>query len=114
MTMTSTDIREDELNSALSLAIQQTQIVMLENIEDDLNGKNNARREINSNEAYFVEFVDNFQALISTDTKYKLLAYYIDYEKGIISVGAEGTYHTILGTERVISSRKTSIIDLPA
>ena len=106
------NIRRNELNECLSLAMTSTQIVMMENIEDIVYGTNNCRKKISSNDAYIQEFLDNFTLLVSTKTKYEVKVYAIDYKLGLLSVGIEGKFQTLNGVEKTFSSRKTSIIDV--
>ena len=106
------NIRRDELNQCISMAMTSTQIVMMENIDDQILGTNNCRKKITSNEEYLDEFKSNFHVLISTNTDYTIHVYAIDYTTGLLSIGVEGQFLTLNGMKKTFSSRKTSVIDV--
>ena len=110
--MMSFNIRRNELNECISLAMTSTQIVMMENIEDEVYGTNNCRRKIESNDEYIQEFANNFYVLITTNTDYEIKVYAIDYTCGLLSIEIEGKFRTLSGLEKEFTSRKTSIIEV--
>ena len=109
--MVSLNIREDELNTIVSMAISNTQLVMQEIIEDELYQTTNARM-ILDDEKYFELFMDNLDTLISTDSVYEARLLAIDYTKGLIDVEVDLKYRSIDGSLKVLSTRKTSIVDV--
>ncbi len=106
------NIRRDELNQCISMAMTSTQIIMMENIEDQILGTNNCRKKITSNKEYLDEFKNNFHVLTSTNTDYKIHVYAIDYTTGLLSIGVEGQFLTLNGIKKKFNSRKTSVIDM--
>ena len=106
------DVRQDELNSCISTAMTSTQIVMQEQIEDQAFGTEARRKSINSNEQYVEEFSLNFYKLVTTDTKYRIRVYGVDYKKGLLDIGVEGSFKMLNGNMKVIKARKTSIVDI--
>ena len=106
------NVRRDELNHCISMAMTNTQIIMAENIEDTLYGTNNHRKSIESNNEYIEEFACNFHVLVTTNTKYEIYVYAIDYTTGLLSVEVEGTFLTINGVEKKFRSRKTSVVEV--
>ena len=109
--MVSLNIREDELNTIVSMAISNTQLVMQEIIEDELYQTTNARM-ILDDEKYFELFMDNLDTLISTDSVYEVRLLAIDHTKGLIDVEVDLKYRGIDGSLKVLSTRKTSIVDV--
>lgn len=110
-------IREDELNTISSQAISTTQISAREQIEDRLYNVENARCRVdnscfNSNEDYLNDLKRNLKALITTNSKYEIKVYGIDYEKGLLDVEICCTYKQITGQEKTLSTRKTSIVEV--
>ena len=110
--MMSYNVRRDELNRCISVAMTNTQIVMMENIEDKMYGTSNSRKQIISNDDYLEEFAHNFYMLISTNTNYEIRVYAIDYTVGLLSVEVEGSFYTLNGIKKTFSSRKTSFVDV--
>ena len=106
------NIRRGELNSAISTAMSSTQIVMQEQIEDKEYGTNTRRKTISSNDEYIDEFIENFEKLITTDTVYKIRVYGVDYEKGLLDIGVEGSFKMLNGETKTFNSRKTSIVEI--
>lgn len=112
MNMMQENILLRDLMDMTSLAVNQTQIVMKEQIEDKYYNYENARVNFNNNEEYFTYFKQCFTMLISSDAKYEATLYDIDYEKGLISVGVDCKYKNIVGVEKTLHTRKTSIVDV--
>lgn len=106
------NVRLNELDQATSLAVNQTQIVMREQIEDRYFNYTNARVTFHSNEEYLDYFEDCLKKLITSDSKYSYTVYGVDYTKGLISVGVDCTYRKINGEEKTLHTRKTSIVDV--
>lgn len=106
------NIRRGELNTAISTAMSSTQVVMQEQIEDRQFGTNTRRKTILSNDEYIQEFITNFEKLVNTDTTYKIKVYGVDYEKGLLDIGVDGTFKMLNGDTKTFSSRKTSIVEV--
>lgn len=105
-------IRQDELNNCISTAVTTTQIVMKENIEDAIYGTDNARQKITSNEDYLKLFKRNLDELRTTNSKYDIKVYGVDYSKGYIDVGVESTYPMFNGETKTITGRQTNLIEV--
>lgn len=105
------DVRRDEMNTISSLAMNQTQTIMEEQITDEIYGTDNARKTISSNEEYFQEYLNNFQKLITTNCYYQVDLLDADYEKGLLDVNVTCRYRNLVGEEKSMSVRKTSIIE---
>lgn len=105
-------VRRNELNTCITSAMTSTQIIMQENIEDEYFGTNNARKVIDSNEAYVEEFGNNFYVLPTTNTDYHIDILAVDYTKGLLHVKITGTFNTLNGQQKSFSAEKTSIIDV--
>ena len=105
-------IRQDELNNCISTAVTTTQIVMKENIEDAIYGTDNARQKITSNEDYLSLFKRNLDELRTTNSKYDIKVYGVDYSKGYIDVGVESTYPMFNGETKTITGRQTNLIEV--
>lgn len=101
-----------DLTNMTSLAVNQTQIVMKEQIEDQYYNYENARLYFHSDDEYYDYFKECFTKLITADAKYEAILYDIDYTKGLISVGIDCTYKNIAGAEKTLHARKTSIVDV--
>lgn len=105
------DVRRDEMNTILTLAMTQTQTILEEQVQDDIYGTSTSRKRISSNEEYFQEFVTNFQKLITTNSNYQLELLDADYEKGLLDVNVICRYRNIMGQDKTMEVRKTSIIE---
>lgn len=106
------NVKRDELINCISTAMSSTQIIMQEQIEDGIYGTNVRRKTITSNEQYLDEFLIHFYKLITTDSDYIINVYGIDYTKGLLDIEIESHFKMFNGKEKVIKSRKTSIIDV--
>ncbi len=106
------NVRKDELVNCISIAMTSTQIVMQEQIEDITYGTDTRRKTISSNEMYLEEFVVNFYKLTSSDSKYKIKVFGIDYTKGFLDIEIESQFKMFNGKTKTITSRKTSIVDI--
>ena len=105
-------VRRNELNTCIKTAMTSTQIIMQENIEDEYFGTENARKVIDSNEAYVEEFGNNFYVLPTTNTDYYIDILAVDYTKGLLHVKITGTFTMLNGQQKSFSAEKTSIIDV--
>ncbi len=68
MQMMAINIRQDELNNAISSAMTGTQIVMQKNIEDRLMNRDTARYKIDDEASYKDLFIENFAKLVGAST----------------------------------------------
>lgn len=112
MEMMYKDVLSNELNVITSLAMNQTQIVMTEQIEDLYYHTNNARNKFYSNYEYASDFVDNLEKLKSSDARYEIEIYEADIEEGILDVNVIVHYKRINGDDVSLSTRKTMIVDV--
>lgn len=87
MTMTNHNVRQDELNSAISTAMTGTQTIMQENIQDNLYGTNQARQKIDSEADYKDLFIQSFARLVGGD----------EFESSIGSSSIEKEYDSEIG-----------------
>lgn len=106
------NVKRDELINCISTAMSSTQMIMQEQIEDGIYGTNVRRKTITSNEQYLDEFLIHFYKLVTTDSDYIINVYGIDYTKGLLDIEIESHFKMFNGKEKVIKSRKTSIIDV--
>ena len=106
------NVRKDELVNCISTAMTSTQIVIQEQIEDIIYGTNTKRKSIDSNEEYLDEFVKNFYKLTSTNSKFNIKVFGIDYTKGFLDIEIESCFQLFNGQTAKIISRKTSIVDI--
>lgn len=112
MEMMYKDVLSNELNVITSLAMNQTQIVMTEQIEDLYYHTNNARKKFYSNYEYASDFIDNLEKLKSSDARYEIEIYEADIEEGILDVNVIVHYKRINGDDVSLSTRKTMIVDV--
>lgn len=112
MEMMYKDVLSNELNVITSLAMNQTQIVMTEQIEDLYYHTNNARKKFCSNYEYASDFIDNLEKLKSSDARYEIEIYEADIEEGILDVNVIVHYKRINGDDVSLSTRKTMIVDV--
>lgn len=112
MEMMYKDVLSNELNVITSLAMNQTQIVMTEQIEDLYYHTNNARKKFYSNYEYASDFVDNLEKLKSSDARYEIEIHEADIEEGILDVNVIVHYKRINGDDVSLSTRKTMIVDV--
>lgn len=105
------NIRKDEVDKISRLAMNSTQIIMQENIEDKYYGTSNARKIIKSNKEYEQIYKDNLYKLQTTNGQYDL-DFVSDYNKGLLSVDINYTYKNFLGEEKVINKKLTNIINV--
>ena len=105
-------IRVDELNKLAYIATTNTQIVMMENIEDIVYGTDNKRLTITSNEEYLDIFKDNFEIGITSDTTYEINDLACDYATGLLNVEIIGKYKNIFNEDKTITKKVLNIVDV--
>lgn len=111
MNLLDLNIRKDEVDKISRLAMNSTQIIMQENIEDAYYGTNNARLKINSSEEYENIYKENLLKLQTTDGIYNL-SFKSDPNKGILAVYINYVYTNFLGNESSINKNLINIIDV--
>lgn len=103
-------IRLDELNKITSLAMSNTQLVMMENIEDIYYRTDNARKISNDME-YIDLYKENLNKLISTNSVYTIKDYEADSRKGLLYVDVECSFKTIKGDIKTFNKKLLNIVD---
>lgn len=110
--VSSVNIHQEELLSTTTTALNQTQMVMEDQIMDNLYGTKIADTELLTDESYFNFFLENLRILVSsTDSKYTVDLLDIDVDRGFIRVKVTTTFNTVAGvrTKEVI---KTGLVDV--
>lgn len=107
----STNTRTDEMETAATIAMSQTQTVMAEQIEDRRFGTNIAREHWTSEDEYFDYFVDSFQIQLTTDSKCAIDLLNADLEKGVLDVNVTCSYKRLDGQTASMSVRKTGVVE---
>ena len=105
------NIRYDELNKISSIAMANTQLVMMENIEDIYYNTNNARK-INNDIEYINTYKNNLNQLITTNSKYTIKDYIADSRKGLLYVNVECSFTTLKGETKTINKKLLNIVDV--
>ena len=106
------NVRRDELTSCISTAMSNTQIIMQEQIEDQINGTNTRRKTISSNEEYLEEYANNFNKLVTSNSDFDIHVYGIDYTKGFLDIEITSSFTMFNGKTKTITSRKTGIVEV--
>lgn len=110
--VSSVNIHQEELLSTTTTALNQTQMVMEDQIMDNLYGTKIADTELLTDESYFNFFLENLRILVSSsDSKYTVDLLDIDVDRGFIRVKVTTTFNTVAGvrTKEVI---KTGLVDV--
>ena len=106
------NIRYDELDKAASLAMANTQLVMMENIEDIYYGTNNARKRINDDREYIEMYKTNLNKLISTNSQYTINDYVADARKGLLYVDVTCSFKTVRGETKTLNRKLLNVVDV--
>lgn len=101
-----------ELNEATSTAMTTTQIVMRKQIEDSYYGTRAAETYFMSSDDYLEYFTDHLGILITSNSTYTVDCIEADYINGILSVQVNCTYTDLLGYDKTLSIKRTSIVDI--
>lgn len=104
-------IRVDELDRVARQAMNQTQMVMLENIEDYYYKTNNARVNVTSEEDYLNMYCSNLNTLKTSNGNYVVDGYF-DPLKGLAYVDINYSYKNFLGQEKILNKKLLNIIDV--
>lgn len=110
--VSSVNIHQEELLSTTTTALNQTQMVIEDQIMDNLYGTKIADTELLTDESYFNFFLENLRILVSSsDSKYTVDLLDIDVDRGFIRVKVTTTFNTVAGvrTKEVI---KTGLVDV--
>lgn len=107
----STNTRLDEMETAATIAMSQTQTVMAEQIEDRRYGTNIAREHWTSEDEYFDYFVDSFQVQLTTNSKCSIDLMNVSLDKGLLDVKVTCKYKRLDGQTATISTTKTAIVE---
>ncbi len=106
------NVYHDELHDIAALAMKQTQLLMMENIEDRYYGTSNARLKINDNESYLQLYKDSLYRLKKSDAEYEVEVLAIDYEKGLLCLKIDCNFILLNGTNKNLSYKLLNIIDV--
>ena len=93
--------RMDELDMAVSAAVQQTVKY----------SKLSGERRMNSNDDMMASFVKNLALNLNSDSNITVQFHGVDYENGLLSVTVTESFNYITGKEGKIKVRKTAIYD---
>ena len=105
-------IRYDELVKATSLAMSNTQLVMMENIEDIYYKTNNARRKIENDIEYIDLFQENLNLLISTNSSFEIKEWLADARKGLLYVDVVCRFKTIKGDIKTFEKKLLNVVNV--
>lgn len=108
----SINTRMVELEEITQEAFSQTQSILVEQKKDELFDTRGAEITFSSNDDYRSYFISTLAKLITSNSKYTIDVYALDYQKGLISIAVNCTYNTVFATKKVLTTRKTSIIDI--
>ena len=105
-------IRHDELDKATSIAMSNTQLVIMENIEDSYYKTNNSRLIIPDDKSYIELFINNLNKLKTSNCEFEVVDYYADTRKGLLYVDVKYSYKTINGSDRYLNKKLLNIVDV--
>lgn len=111
MNLIDLNVRKNEVDEISRSAMNSTQIIMQENIEDEYYGTSNARKKIESSKDYESLYLENLLIQQTTNGKYNI-SFKSDYQKGMLSVNINYTYKNFLGQTQEINKKLTNIIDV--
>ncbi len=104
-------IRYDEVDRVSRMAMDQSQMIVLENIEDHYYKTRNARKTITSARDYLAIFNDNLNTLKTSDGTYSVDGYFNPL-KGIAYANISYSYVNFLGQNKTINKKLVNIIDV--
>lgn len=93
--------RKDELDIAVSAAVQQTVKY----------SKPSEEKRMNSNDNMMASFVKNLALNLNSDSNITVQFHGVDYENGLLSVTVTESFNYITGKEEKIKVSKTAIYD---
>jgi hypothetical protein len=101
MTLCGTNMRQNELNRAVDIALQDT-------VENQFDSKTYS---VSSNEEFIADFIEALLVQINSDCTVKINILDVDYQKGILSVEVIEKYKHPIGTEGEVSVKRTVIME---
>mgnify|MGYP001027610839 CR=1 FL=1 len=101
MTLCGTNMRQNELNRAVDIALQDT-------VESQFDSKTYS---VSSNEEFIADFIEALLVQINSDCTVKINILDVDYQKGLLSVEVIEKYKHPIGTEGEVSVKRTVIME---
>jgi len=101
MTLCGTNMRQNELNRAVDIALQDT-------VENQFDSKTYS---VSSNEEFIADFIEALLVQINSDCTVKINILDVDYQKGLLSVEVIEKYKHPIGTEGEVSVKRTVIME---
>ena len=101
MTLCGTNMRQNELNRAVDIALQDT-------VENQFDSKTYS---VSSNEEFIADFIEALLVQINSDCTVKINILDVDYQKGLLSVEVIEKYKHPIGTEGQVSVKRTVIME---
>lgn len=105
-------VRSNELNQALQIAMSNTQTIAKENVSDTRYGIHASRKVFHNNDEYLQDFKDCFTKLITSNSKFTIKVYGIDYRTGLLDLGVDASFKLWNGETETITARRSSIVDV--
>ncbi|MFA9464417.1 MAG: hypothetical protein ACERKN_09010 [Velocimicrobium sp.] len=101
MTLCGTNMRQNELNRAVDIALQDT-------VENQFDSKTNS---VSSNDEFIADFIEALLVQINSDCTVKINVLDVDYQKGLLSVEVIEIYKHPIGTEGQVSVKRIVIME---
>ena len=101
MTLCGTNMRQNELNRAVDIALQDT-------VENQFDSKTYS---VSSNDEFIADFIEALLVQINSDCTVKINILDVDYQKGLLSVEVIEKYKHPIGTEGEVSVKRTVIME---
>ena len=101
MTLCGTNMRQNELNRAVDSAVQDT-------VENQFDNKTYS---VSSNDELIADFIEALLVQINSDCSVKVNVLDVDYQKGLLSVEVIEKYKHPIGTEGLVSVKRTVIME---
>lgn len=101
MTLCGTNMRQNELNRAVDSAVQDT-------VENQFDNKTYS---VSSNDELIADFIEVLLVQINSDCSVKVNVLDVDYQKGLLSVEVIEKYKHPIGTEGLVSVKRTVIME---
>lgn len=101
MTLWGINIRQNELNNAVNVALKET-------IENQFDSKTYS---VNSNDELVADFMEALLVQINSDSTVVVNVLDVDYRKGLLSVEVIEKYKHPIGTEGQVSVKQTAIME---
>ena len=101
MTLCGTNMRQNELNRAVDIALQDT-------VENQFDSKTYS---VSSNDEFIADFIEALLVQINSDCTVKINILDVDYQKGLLSVEVIEKYKHPIGTEGQVSVKRIVIME---